>query len=122
LGPCGRTSIYQEKPSRGRKPIVQPLWPRHYTHGRSPLRACRRLNHCFHLPGGELAIENIKNEKGRKKRERKKRKRKRKEEDLGRRIALLWMYCFKVMVMEDTENTKGYECFYPNILHFINRF
>jgi hypothetical protein len=24
------------------------------------LRACRRLNHCFHLPGGELAIENIK--------------------------------------------------------------
>src|ERR1700735_4101540 len=77
LGPCGRTSIYKEKPSRGRKPIVQPLWPGHYTHGRSPLRACRRLNHCFHLPGGELAIENIKRKEGRK-RERKKRKRKRK--------------------------------------------
>jgi hypothetical protein len=63
LGPCGRTSIYKEKPSRGRKPVVQPLWPGYYAHGRSPLRACRRLNHCFHLSGGELAIENIKMKK-----------------------------------------------------------
>jgi hypothetical protein len=40
--------------------MVQPLWPGYYAHDRSPLRACRRLNHYFHLPGGELAIENMK--------------------------------------------------------------
>jgi hypothetical protein len=42
----------QEKPSRGRKPMLQPLWPG-YAHNRSPLSPLKP-------PGGELPIENIK--------------------------------------------------------------
>jgi hypothetical protein len=47
------------------------------------LRACRRLNHCFHLPGGELelAVENIKI-KGRTE---KRKKEKEKERGRGRK-------------------------------------
>jgi hypothetical protein len=48
--------------------------------------ACRRLNHCIHLLGGELAIENIKMKK---KRGKEKKEKEKEEEELGRRQPLL---------------------------------
>ena len=91
-----RANFYlQGKSLEGKKTYSTASLAGHYTHGRSPLRACRRLNDCFHLPGGALAIENIKwkrrkekrkkeKEKRKKEKEKRKKEKERKEEDPGR--------------------------------------
>jgi len=80
-----RANFYsQEKPSRGRKPIVQPLWPGHCARGRSPLWVRRLFNHCFHLLGGELAFERRKEREETEKEEEKKGKERQRKEKHGR--------------------------------------
>ena len=55
--------------------MVQHLWPGYYAHDRSPLRACRRLNHCLSASTFRVASSLLKiDEKEEKKREGKKRR------------------------------------------------